>query len=321
MISIDQGPPSAALRSPTSGQEGLPSPELSGRDTNSGRERLAIRSTGEETNELQARLQLEVVVPVFNEQESLVNSIERLHNYMVEHLAIAWRITIADNASTDSTWELAVELADRLWGVTALHVDRKGRGHALRDAWEKSDATVVAYLDVDLSTDLDALAPLIAPLMSGHSGIAIGTRLAHGASVKRGRKREFISRTYNRILHTVLRCQFTDAQCGFKALRSDVADALLPLIQDDQWFFDTELLVLAERNGIRIHEVPVDWIDDPNSSVDVFQTATDDLRGVCRLAWSFARGGGRIDPAQRHVIDPHQFICTHPKPQVERISA
>src|SRR5204863_1222385 len=165
----------------------------------------------------------------------------------------------------------------------AVHMDCKGRGRALRAAWSASTAEVVAYMDVDLSTDLDALLPLVAPLVSGHSDVAIGTRLAPGAEVVRGPKREAISRAYNLLLKAALGAGFSDAQCGFKAVRADVARELLPLIEDDGWFFDTELLVLAERNGLRIHEVPVDWIDDPDSRVDVVRTAAGDLRGLWRM--------------------------------------
>jgi putative flippase GtrA len=153
----------------------------------------------------------------------------------------------------------------------------------LRAAWLASDAGVVAYMDVDLSTDLDALVPLVAPLLSGHSDVSIGSRLAPGSRVVRGPKREFISRSYNHLLRAVLGVRFRDAQCGFKAVRRDVARVLLPLVEDDGWFFDTELLVLAERAGLRIHEVAVDWVDDPDSRVDIAATATEDLRGVWRL--------------------------------------
>jgi putative flippase GtrA len=138
-------------------------------------------------------------------------------------------------------------------------------------------------MDVDLSTDLRALLPLVAPLISGHSDLAIGTRLARGSNVVRGPKREVISRTYNQILRMSLQARFSDAQCGFKAIRKDAAERLLPQVQDQAWFFDTELLVLAQRDGLRIHEVPVDWTDDPDSSVDIVRTATDDLKGVARL--------------------------------------
>ena len=191
---------------------------------------------------------------------------------------------IADNASTDATPAIASALARELRGVTVLRLDRKGRGLALREAWSRSDARVVCYTDVDLSTDLRGLLPLVAPLLSGHSDLAIGTRLANGAHVVRGAKRELISRGYNRILRTVLRARFSDAQCGFKAVRGEVARELLGDVRDDGWFFDTELLVLAQRRGLRIHEVPVDWVDDPDSRVDIVRTAIDDLRGVARLA-------------------------------------
>ena len=145
-------------------------------------------------------------------------------------------------------------------------------------------------MDVDLSTDLAALAPLVAPLISGHSDLAIGTRLGRGSRVVRGAKREFISRCYNLILKSTLAAGFSDAQCGFKAIRADVAQRLLPHVADTGWFFDTELLVLAERSGLRIHEVPVDWVDDPDSRVDIVATATADLKGIGRLLRGFANG-------------------------------
>jgi putative flippase GtrA len=226
---------------------------------------------------------VEIVVPVYNEEADLGPSVRRLHAYLDERFPLSWQITIADNASTDRTWEIAEDLVDRLPGVQAIRLSRKGRGRALRAVWATSDSPVVAYMDVDLSTDLDALLPLVAPLVSGHSDVAIGSRLAPSARVVRGAKREVISRGYNLLLRTSLRTGFSDAQCGFKALRSDVARTLLPLVSDEAWFFDTELLVLAERHGLRIHEVPVDWIDDPDSRVDVVATARADLLGVLRM--------------------------------------
>jgi putative flippase GtrA len=151
-------------------------------------------------------------------------------------------------------------------------------------------AEILVYMDVDLSTDLKALLPLVAPLLSGHSDLAIGSRLTTGSHTTRGPKREVISRGYNLLLRGTLRTHFSDAQCGFKAIRSDVAHELLPLVEDTSWFFDTELLVLAERVGLRIHEVPVDWVDDPDSRVDVWRTARDDVRGIARLGWALLRG-------------------------------
>jgi glycosyltransferase involved in cell wall biosynthesis len=228
-------------------------------------------------------MDLEIVVPVFNEERALPGSIRRLHAFLSDGFPFSWQILIADNASTDTTLDVARGLADELQAVEVLHLEEKGRGRALRAAWSASPATVVVYMDVDLSTDLRALLPLVAPLVSGHSDVAIGTRLAPSARVVRGPKRELISRGYNRLLHTVLRARFSDAQCGFKAARADVARRLLPSVVDQGWFFDTELLVLAQRAGMRIHEVPVDWVDDTDSRVDIVSTAVDDLRGVARL--------------------------------------
>jgi putative flippase GtrA len=229
---------------------------------------------------------VDVVVPVYNEQAALEHSIRRLHDFLTDSFPFTWRIVVADNASTDGTPFIAAALADELDGVTHLRLDRKGRGLALREAWSRSDARVVSYMDVDLSTDLRGLLPLVAPLLSGHSDVAIGSRLARGAEVVRGPKRELISRAYNTILHATLRVRFTDAQCGFKAVTRGAAAQLLPQIRDDGWFFDTELLVLAGRDGLRIHEVPVDWVDDPDSRVDIVHTAIEDLKGVARLAFA-----------------------------------
>jgi putative flippase GtrA len=233
---------------------------------------------------------LDVVVPVHNEEKDLERSVRRLHQHLTDHFPYPFRITVADNASTDSTPVIATRLATELPTVVSLRMDQKGRGRALRAAWSASDAQVLAYCDVDLSTDLAALLPLVAPLISEHSDLAIGTRLGRGSRVVRGAKREFISRSYNLILRGALAARFSDAQCGFKAIRADVARRLLPLVEDTGWFFDTELLVLAERAGLRIHEVPVDWVDDPDSSVDIVKTATEDLKGVLRLLRAFATG-------------------------------
>ena len=233
---------------------------------------------------------VDVVIPVHNEQLDLERSVLRLYAHLKAVLPYTFRITIADNASTDLTWEIACRLSHRIPEVSVVHLDAKGRGRALRQVWLTSDASVLAYMDVDLSTDLAAMLPLLAPLLSGHSDIAIGTRLARGARVVRGPKREIVSRGYNLLLRATLGTRFTDAQCGFKAIRADAAAQLLPLVEDPEWFFDTELLVLAERAGMRIHEVPVDWVDDPGSTVDILDTARKDLAGIWRLARGLSSG-------------------------------
>ena len=236
------------------------------------------------------RAQAEIVIPVRNEEHDLAPSVRRLHAFLRDQFPVSTRITIADNGSTDGTWAQALALQAELPAVQAVRLEQAGRGGALRAVWSAGDADVCAYMDVDLSTDLNALFPLLAPLLSGHSDVAIGTRLARGARVVRGPRRELISRCYNLLLHATLGTGFSDAQCGFKAIRADAARQLLPLTTDDGWFFDTELLVLAERAGLRIHEVPVDWIDDTDSRVKVVSTALGDIRGIIRLGTGLARG-------------------------------
>ncbi len=233
---------------------------------------------------------LDVVVPVYNEQDDLGPCIRRLHSYLTEQLPYSFRITVADNASTDDTLAMAHRLAARHPELRVSHLGAKGRGRALKAAWSTSDADILCYMDVDLSTDLAALLPLVAPLVSGHSDLAVGSRLCRGSRVVRGTKRELISRCYNLILRSTLGLGPSDAQCGFKAVRREVAGRLLPLIQDTGWFFDTELLVLAQRTGLRVHEVPVDWVDDPDSRVDIVATAVADLRGIVRLGRDLTAG-------------------------------
>jgi len=244
---------------------------------------------------------LDIVIPVYNEEHDLPGSVRRLHRFLATEVPYPSRITIADNASTDDSLAVAEALAEELTDVDVIHLDAKGRGGALYTAWMASDADVVAYMDVDLSTDLSALMPLVAPLISGHSDIAIGSRLAASSRVVRGPKREFVSRSYNLILRGVLGARFSDAQCGFKAVRADVARQLLPLVADTGWFFDTELLVIAERAGLRIHEVPVDWVDDPDSRVDILGTAINDLKGCWRVGRALATGALPVRELQRSL--------------------
>jgi glycosyltransferase involved in cell wall biosynthesis len=238
-----------------------------------------------------ANLQVvEIVVPVHDEERILRPSIELLLGYLREEFPFEFSVVIADNASTDATAGVARELEEEHPEVAYLRTGQKGRGLALRTAWLASSADVVSYMDVDLSTNLTSFLPLVAPIMSGHSELAIGTRLGHGAHIRRQPKREVLSRGYNALIHAGFRVGFSDAQCGFKAIRADVARRLVPLAVDDGWFFDTELLLLAERHGLRIHEVPVDWVEDLDSRVDLGPTIAADLRGLWRMRRAFWRG-------------------------------
>ncbi len=248
---------------------------------------------------------VEVVVPVYNEEDDLEASVLCLRRYLDEQFPYPAVVTIADNASTDRTWALAQRLAETCPGVRAVHLGEKGRGRALRAVWSASRAEVVAYMDVDLATGLDALSPLVAPLISGLSDLAIGTRLAPGA---RGDPRTApgnnLPALYNGLIHVVLGTRFSDAQCGFKAMRADVAHALLPHVVDNDWFFDTEFLVVAERNGLRIAEVPVDWVDDPDSRVQVVATAVEDLKGLVRMRLELTAGRARPSCRRRYPGGP-----------------
>lgn len=246
---------------------------------------------------------LDVVVPVHNEEKDLETCVLRLHDHLARTFPYGFRITVADNASTDRTPVVAARLAALIPEVRSYRLEEKGRGRALRTVWSTSDSPVLAYMDVDLSTDLNALLPLVAPLISGHSDLAIGSRLARSSRVVRGGKREFVSRAYNLILRSSLAARFSDAQCGFKAIRGEVAQRLLPMVEDTGWFFDTEMLVLAERAGLRIHEVPVDWVDDPDSTVHIVKTATDDLKGVWRVGRALATGALPLDRLARPFGD------------------
>jgi glycosyltransferase involved in cell wall biosynthesis len=249
------------------------------------------------------RPDLEVVIPVYNEEHVLDASVRRVHGYLANGFPYSATITIVDNASSDATFEVACRLAFELHGVNAMRLRAKGRGRALRAAWTGGSARVLAYMDVDLSTDLSALEPLVEPLLDGRSDLAVGSRLADGAQVKRSFTREVISRAYNLTVRLLLRTRVSDAQCGFKAGRREAIQALLPLVQDQNWFFDTELVHAAERHGLRIHEVPVEWTEDPDSRVKLISTAVEDLRGIARLRRNERLpAGDPVDvPKERHA--------------------
>jgi glycosyltransferase involved in cell wall biosynthesis len=231
---------------------------------------------------------VDVVLPVFNEERCLRQSVSTVHRFLSTSAGYRWRVLIADNGSTDRTPEVAQDLAAQLPDVTHLRMPFKGRGRALRQIILESPADVVAYMDVDLSTDLVYFPLLIEGIRAGYD-LSIGSRLLQAAAVERSLKREIISRGYNLLVRALFFNHFSDAQHGFKAIRTSVGRALVPLVQNNNWFFDTELLLLAERNGFRIFEVPVVWIEDPDSSVRIVKTIGEDLLGLARVRLSIHR--------------------------------
>lgn len=256
-------------------------------------EPAAFQSTGS-AERAATTTTVEIVIPVYNEERALPGCVRTLHTRLREELPFAWRITVADNASTDGTLRVARALAAELPGVHVVHLDRKGKGVALRTVWGASDADIVAYMDVDLSTGLDGFLPLIAPLASGHSDLAIGSRLAPGARTLRGLRREVMSRGYNSLIRLTHGTRFSDGQCGFKAGRSAVIRPLLEATRDDGFFFDTELLLLADHNGLRVHEVAVDWVEDVDTRVNVAGTAVKNVAGLWRMARLKAAGDATV---------------------------
>lgn len=256
-----------------------------------------LHSAAEQHDIDAATITVDIMIPVHNEERALPGCVQVLHRFLGEQFPFDWTIVIVDNASTDDTPAVAHTLAEQYDRVLVRRLSCKGRGLALRETWGASTATVVVYMDVDLSTGLNALLPLVAPLVNGHSDIAIGSRLAPGARTVRGPKREFVSRCYNGLVRLTHGARFSDAQCGFKAARTDAVRPLLEHVSDDAWFFDTELLLLAEFNGLRVHEVPVDWVEDVDSRVDVLGTAMDDIRGLMRVARAKSTGAARRSAA------------------------
>ena len=225
---------------------------------------------------------VDITIPVYNEEAALPRTIKVLTEYLQNHLANPWQIVIADNASTDDTRAVSEMLCQQHSGVNYLRIPQKGRGRALRTAWLDSRADIVGYMDADLSTDLPHFLQLIRSIEAGNH-IAVGSRLSKESEVSRGFKREFISRGYNLLINSMFFTGLPDAQCGFKALTRATAEAIVPNIKNNNWFFDTELLIIAAKRGFNIASVPVKWDDDPDSTVNIAGTAIEDVKGLLRL--------------------------------------
>ena len=225
---------------------------------------------------------VDIIIPVYNEEDALPHTIAVLTDYLRNNLSNSWQIVIADNASTDNTRAVSEMLRERHAGVSYLRIPQKGRGRALRTAWLDSRADIVSYMDADLSTDLSHFPQLIRSIEAGNH-IAIGSRLSKESQVSRGFKREFISRGYNLLINSMFFTCLPDAQCGFKALTRTTAEAIVPSVKNNNWFFDTELLIIAAKRGFNIASVPVKWQDDPTSTVNIASTAMEDVKGLLRL--------------------------------------
>jgi glycosyltransferase involved in cell wall biosynthesis len=244
---------------------------------------------------------VQLVIPVLNEAKSLERSVRRVREFLGASFPYRWEVFVADNGSSDGTQEIAARLSEEFDDVGYFSIPQRGRGRALRKAWTESDADIVAYTDVDLSTELEALEKLCRAIHEDGYDLATGSRLMRESRIKRGLKRDFISRCYNLFIKCVLFTRFSDAQCGFKAVSRSVVREILPQVKDEAWFFDTELLVLGEKQGYRIKDVPVVWIDDEDSRVKIVSTAWEDIKGVFRVRrylWSRAYRESRAERAR-----------------------
>ena len=252
------------------------------------------------------RPSIDVALPVYNEERDLAKSVLKLRRFLRGRLAdYRWRILIVDNASSDTTSEIGQILADQFDDVEYRRLEERGRGRALRHAWQTSTADIVCYMDVDLSTDLEALVPLVVSIAEEGYDLATGSRLIAGARVTRSVKRELLSRGYNLLLKWLLRVEFNDAQCGFKAIRRRLVEPLLSRVRDQAWFFDSELLIKAQWMGLRIKEIPVCWVEDPESRVKIWETSWNYIRSIARLR----REQRAQQPVRRHLVG---WICSHP---------
>lgn len=224
-----------------------------------------------------------ITIPVLNEENELEKNIKILAGFLAENLKYDWEIEIADNGSTDKTREIGERLArENNNRVKYRRLEERGRGRALKKSWTGSDAEILSYMDIDLSTNLKSFPPLIDKITDG-ADVAIGSRLLKASRTKRQFKREILSRGYNLLIKLMFQNKFSDAQCGFKAINKKAASALLPKIKNNEWFFDTELLLLTEREGFRIAEVPVEWIEDLDSRVKIIKTIAEDVKGLIRI--------------------------------------
>ena len=228
---------------------------------------------------------VDIVIPVLNEEVALPVCIEKLMAFTSDYPERDWRIVVADNGSTDRTTDIAIELSEQHSNISLSRLEQRGRGRALKKAWRESEADVRLYMDVDLSTDLQSLPPLVAAIADDGYEVAIGSRLIKDSEVvDRTVKREITSRGYNVMIHFFFPLtKWKDAQCGFKAISRRTAENILPLVKDNAWFLDTELLLLAGKAGYGIKEIPVHWEDDPDTRVKIVSTAWEDVKGLLRL--------------------------------------
>jgi len=226
---------------------------------------------------------INITIPVYNEEKRMGDNVLKLYHYIKSSLKYPFEIIIADNGSTDNTPAIAKQLSYKYPEIKLLHIEQKGKGIAINTSWSRSKADILSFMDVDLSADLKHFQQLIDAILKDGYDITIGSRLITHKKVKRSLKREIISRCYSFLLKLAFFVKFHDAPCGFKAIKKEAADRLLPLINDAGWFFDSKLLIIGEKLGFKIKEIPIEWIDDPGSKVNIPGTAYEYLKAIFLL--------------------------------------
>ncbi|MBW2968408.1 glycosyltransferase [Candidatus Woesearchaeota archaeon] len=235
------------------------------------------------------KIRLDVNIPCLNEQAVLRKSVETLRRFLSARMTdYDWKIVIVDNGSTDKTHAICKKLKKEYADVDFIRLEQRGRGRALRRAWTESKADICCYMDVDLSTDIRSLPRLIDVIAHKGYDISTGSRLMKGARIKRSLKREILSRGYVFLLKRFLGIAFKDAQCGFKAVNRRVIEEVVPHVLDQEWFFDSELLFKCQRWGYRIKEIPVRWIEDPDSRVKLYKTVKNYILSILRIKLEFS---------------------------------
>jgi glycosyltransferase involved in cell wall biosynthesis len=229
---------------------------------------------------------VDVFIPVYNEEEALPQTMPQLREFLAgPDFPYDWKIVITDNASTDATPAVSRKLTEDYPGeIDYVRIERKGRGYALKQVWPASEADIVSYMDVDLSTGIEAFPKLIKAIAEDGYDLATGSRLMRKSKVTRSLKRRVLTFGYNTMIKGLFWTRFSDAQCGFKAVSREVARKVVPMIENNNWFWDTELLILAEKMGYRIKDVPVRWVEDTTTTVKIGGTVMEDVKGLIRMS-------------------------------------
>jgi len=201
-----------------------------------------------------------VVLPARNEELIIRDNVLRLYEYMQGAFPNDdWKIVVSDNNSSDRTAEIVKELAEKHARIEYLLVTVVGKGAAVKNAWEKYSSDVYMFMDSDLATDIHGIPMLVEPLRLETSDIACGSRFLRESAVERSLIRRVTSFGYRLVVKLLLSIKVRDLPCGFKAINEKAKKALLSKIESDGWFFDSELIILGEKLGLRVQEIPVRW--------------------------------------------------------------